>query len=56
MAAEIFAGVTALKTAFDLARGLKDIDDATRRNEAVIDLQQKILGAQQAQSEAGNVL
>ncbi len=50
MVAEVFAGLGAIKTAFDLAKGLKDIDDATRRNAAVIKLQEKILDAQQAQS------
>jgi Zn finger protein HypA/HybF involved in hydrogenase expression len=50
MAAELLAGISALKSAFDLAKGLKDIDDATRRNSAVIELQEKILGAQSAQS------
>jgi hypothetical protein len=38
------------KTAFDIAKGLKDIDDATRRNAAVIELQEKILAAQSAQA------
>lgn len=50
MVAEVFAGVGALKSAFDLAKGLKEIDDASRRNAAVIDLQEKILTAQSAQS------
>jgi hypothetical protein len=50
MAAELIAGLGAIKTAFDLAKGLKDIDDATRRNAAVIELQEKILAAQAAQS------
>ena len=50
MVAEVFAGIGALKTAFDIAKGLKDIDDTTRRNAAVIDLQEKILSAQQSQS------
>jgi hypothetical protein len=50
MVAEVFAGLGALKTAFDIAKGLKDIDDATRRNAAVIELQEKILAAQQSQS------
>jgi hypothetical protein len=48
---EVFAGLSALKTAFDLARGLKDIDDAVRRNIAVIELQEQILTAQSAQQE-----
>lgn len=51
MVAEIYAGLGSLKIAFDLAKGLKDIDDATRRNAAVIELQEKILSAQSAQSE-----
>ena len=51
MVAEVFAGVSALKTAFDIAKGLKDIDDAARRNAAVIELQEKILSAQHAESE-----
>ena len=50
MVAEVFAGLSALKCAFDIAKGLKDIDDATRRNAAVIELQEKILSAQQSQS------
>jgi hypothetical protein len=50
MVAEVFAGLGAIKTAFDIAKGLKDIDDAARRNAAVIELQEKILAAQQTQS------
>ena len=50
MVAEAIAGLSAIKTAFDLARGLKDIHDAANRNAAVIELQDKILTAQQAQS------
>ena len=50
MVAEVFAGLSAIKTAFDIAKGLKDIDDATRRNAAVIELQEKILVAQQQQA------
>ncbi|HXL68809.1 MAG TPA: hypothetical protein VN930_08625 [Xanthobacteraceae bacterium] len=50
MVGEVFAGLSALKTAFDLAKGLKDIDDAARRNAAVIELQEKILVAREAQS------
>ena len=51
MVAEVFAGIGALKAAFDIAKGLKDIDDAARRNAAVIELQEKILSAQSAQSD-----
>jgi uncharacterized coiled-coil DUF342 family protein len=50
MIGEAIAGLGAIKTAFDIAKGLKDIDDATRRNAAVIELQEKILAAQAAQS------
>ncbi len=48
--AEAMMGVSAFKAAMDITRGLKDIDDRTRRNEAVIELQEKILGAQAAQA------
>ena len=50
MVAEVFAGLGALKSAFDIARGIKDLDDAAKRNAAVINLQQTILTAQQAQA------
>jgi hypothetical protein len=50
MVAEVFAGLSALKTAFDMAKGLKDINDAVIRNGAVIELQEQILSAQQTQS------
>ncbi|OKO73613.1 hypothetical protein AC628_23950 [Bradyrhizobium sp. NAS96.2] len=39
-----------MKTAFDITKGLKDIDDKVRLNSAVIDLQEKILTAQQEQA------
>lgn len=50
MVGEAIAGLGALKTAFDMAKGLKDISDATIRNAAVIELQEKILTAQSAQA------
>jgi hypothetical protein len=50
MAGEIFAGLSAIKAALDLAKGLKDINDATVRNRAVIELREKILAAREAQS------
>lgn len=50
MVGEAIAGLGALKTAFDLAKGLKDIDNATSRNAAVIELQEKILAAQSTQA------
>ena len=51
MVAEVFAGLGSIKAAFDIAKGLKDIDDATRRNTAIIELQEKTLSAQAEQSE-----
>jgi hypothetical protein len=50
VAAEIVSGLSGLKAAFDLAKALKDIDDKARRNAAVIELQETILNAQQAQA------
>jgi hypothetical protein len=50
MVGEVLAGSSALKTAFDIAKGLKDINDATLRNAAVIELQEKIIFAQAEQS------
>jgi rubrerythrin len=50
MVGEALAGLSAIKTAFDIAKGLKDIDNATSRNAAVIELQEKILAAREAQS------
>jgi len=44
-------GIGILKTAFDIAKGLKDINDTARRNAAVIELQEKILSAQASQSD-----
>ncbi|MCP3388892.1 hypothetical protein NLM27_08910 [Bradyrhizobium sp. CCGB12] len=50
MISEAMAGVSALKTALDMTKALKDINDATIRNSAVIDLQEKILAAREAQT------
>ena len=51
MVAEVYAGLAAFKSAFDLAKGLKDINDAAIRNAAIIELQGKILAAQHDQSK-----
>ena len=51
MAAELFASLSAFKTMFDMAKGLKDINNAAVRNAAVIELQEQILAAQAAQTE-----
>jgi hypothetical protein len=50
MVGEIYAGLSAAKSAFDIAKGLKDIHDATIRNSAIIELQEKILAAQSEQA------
>lgn len=50
MVAEVFAGLGAIKTALDIAKGLKDISDAAARNMAVVELTEKILAAREAQS------
>ena len=41
-----------LKTAYEIAKGLKDIDDRVKLNAAVMDLQERILSAQQAAMDA----
>jgi hypothetical protein len=43
-------GVSALQTAFNLAKGMKDLNTAVAINSAVIELQENILSAQQAQA------
>lgn len=50
MVGEVIGGISALKSALDLTRALKDIDDRVKLNEARMELQEKILDAQQAQS------
>jgi hypothetical protein len=50
MAAEIFAGLGAIKSAFDLAKGLQNIHDAAVRDTVVIELQREILAAQSEQA------
>lgn len=39
--AETIAGLGAFKSMYDMAKALKDINDATVRNGAVIELQEK---------------
>ena len=36
--AEVYAGLSAIKSAFDMTKGLKDIHDVTLRDRAVIEL------------------
>ena len=50
MVAEIYGGITALKSIFDMAKGLKDMNDESARKSAVIDLQEKIMNVQETHS------
>ncbi|MEF2073502.1 hypothetical protein [Consotaella aegiceratis] len=52
MVGELAAGIGALKGAFDIAKSIKDLNDRAAVNAAVIELQAKILEAQQAASDA----
>lgn len=45
MVSEILTGLGAFKAMLDLAKGLKDVSDATARNAVAIELQEKILSA-----------
>ena len=51
MAADFIAGISVFKSLYDSAKALKDINDATIRNAAVMDIQEKVLTAQAAQSD-----
>lgn len=50
MAVDLFAGLGVFKSLYNSAKALKDINDATIRNGAIIELQEKILAAREAQS------
>ena len=50
MVAEVFAGIGAFKAMFDMAKGLKDLNDVAVRNAAVIELQGRILEAMEQQA------
>lgn len=50
MVSEVITGISLFKSMMDMARGLKDINDAAIRNGAVIELQNKILAAQEQQA------
>jgi len=54
MVGEIGAGLTALKAAFDLAKGIAEVGDLARRNRLAIDLQQLIIAAQQSAMAAND--
>jgi hypothetical protein len=47
MVAELFAGVSAFKTLLDMLKSVKEMDDAARRNAAVIEIQEKVLEIQE---------
>ena len=55
MASEIAAGLGAFKAMFDLAKGLKDISDATARNAVAIELQEGILNTSARDSACSSV-
>ena len=48
--AETIAGLGIFKSLYDFAKALKDMNDAVVRNGAVIELQEKILAAREAQT------
>jgi hypothetical protein len=50
MVAEVFAGLSAFKTMFDMTKALSDIHDVTTRDRAIVELQKEILAAQAQQS------
>ncbi len=52
MVGEIFAGLSAFKTMFDLAQAMKNMDDAVKRNAAVAELWEQIFAAQTRYAEA----
>lgn len=50
MVGEVLASFSLFKSMMDTVKGLKDINDAAVRNTVAIELQEKILAAQEAQS------
>ena len=50
MPVDLIAGFGAFKSVYDAAKALKDMNDATVRNAAVIELQAQILNAQEQQA------
>ena len=47
---DVVTGLTSFKIMLDIAKSIKDMSDASARYAAVIELQEKILSAQEAQS------
>jgi hypothetical protein len=52
MVAEVFAGINAFKAMFDIAKSIKDMNEAAARNAAVMELWEQIFTAQARYSEA----
>ncbi len=52
MATEAIMAISAFKTAFDIAKALRDMDDAVKRNAAVYDLWEKITAIQEQYTAA----
>ena len=52
MVSELIASAGVFKTLFDMAKGLKDINDTTVRNRAVVELLEKIITAREQQATA----
>ncbi len=50
MVSELITGLGLFKSMLDMAKGLKDMNDAAVRNAAVIELQEKILSAREQQA------
>jgi hypothetical protein len=50
MVAEVFAGISGFKAMLDIAKSLKDMNDAAARKGVVIELQEQILAAQETQA------
>jgi hypothetical protein len=51
MVAEIFGGISALKSAFDMTKAFADMSDSAKRDRLSINLQKEILAAQATQME-----
>jgi hypothetical protein len=52
MVAEVFAGLSAFKSMFDIAKSMKEMNDTNTRNQAVSDLWEHIFTAQTRYAEA----
>lgn len=52
MVGEVLTGLAAFKSMFDIAKAMKDMDDAVKRNAAVYDLWEKITAVQEQYTAA----